>query len=74
MKPHGEEFLIRVSWSCTPDHRIRRNEVMADIGLPPPDPPLTAAEMERVTFAAKLEVCRALRRRKRLIPKEDSRG
>jgi len=60
-----EEFILRVAWSCTPDHRIRRGEVMADIGLPPPNPPLTNEEMQKITFAAKMETLRCLRRRKK---------
>ena len=65
MKAHGEEFLIRVSWSRTPDHKIMRGMVTADVGLPPPDLPLTDAEMQDVTFAAKMAVLKALRLRKR---------
>ena len=61
-----EEFLLRVAWSQTPDHLIRRGEVMADVGLPPPDPPLTDAEMQKVAFAAKMEMIRCLRRRKKV--------
>lgn len=64
MKASGEEFLIRVSWSCTPDHKIMRGMVTADVGLPPPSPPLTNAEMQDVTFAAKMAVIKALRLRK----------
>lgn len=60
-----EEFLIRVSWSCAPDHKILRGTVTADVGLPPPKPPLTNAEMQAVTFAAKMAVLKALRLRKR---------
>jgi hypothetical protein len=59
-----EEWLLRVSWSCTPDHLVRRGEVMADVGMPPPDPPMTEAEMQRVTHAAKMELLRCLRDRK----------
>lgn len=56
---------MRVAWSCTPDHRVRRNEVMADVGLDPPDPPLTSEEMQKITYAAKMETLRCLRRRKK---------
>jgi hypothetical protein len=60
-----EEFLLRVSWSRTPNHLVRRGEVMADIGMPPPSDPLTPAEMEEITFAAKMATIRILRKRKR---------
>jgi hypothetical protein len=60
-----EEFILRVAWSSTPNHLIRRGEVMADVGLPPPDPPLTDAEMQQITFAAKMEALKCLRRRKK---------
>jgi hypothetical protein len=59
-----EEFLIRVSWSCSPDHLIRRGEVMADVGVAPPNPPLTMAEMQEVAFATKMQVLRCLQARK----------
>lgn len=71
--PH-EEFLIRVSWSCTPNHLIRRGEVMADTGLEPPNPPLTAAEMEKVTFEAKTQVLKCLSLRKKARTTTGGRG
>lgn len=64
MKGVGEEFLVRVSWSCSPDHRVQRGAVMADVGLEPPDPPLSDAEMQDVAFAAKMAVLKALRKRR----------
>jgi hypothetical protein len=67
MKDVGEEFLIRVSWSSTPDHQIRRGEVMADVGLNAPSSPLTSAEMQRITFAAKMETLRCLHERRTLL-------
>ena len=60
----AEEFILRVAWSCTPEHRIRRGEVMADVGLPCPEPPPTDAEMQAVTFAAKMALLKCLRKRK----------
>jgi hypothetical protein len=39
-------------------------EVMADVGLRWPDPPITVAEMQPVTFAAKMALLRVLRQRK----------
>lgn len=63
-----EEFILRVSWSRTPDHLVRRDEVMADVGTQPPDPPLTDMEMQRVTHAAKMELLRILQSRKKKKP------
>lgn len=59
----GPECMIRVGWSgYDPNaawskdensHLIRRGEVIADLGMPPPDPPFTDDEMQRIAFAAK---------------------
>jgi hypothetical protein len=69
------EFLLRVSWSCTPDHLIRRGEVSADVGLPPPEDPVTNEEMQHVMYAAKMELLRQLaRRKKKPRPKPPQRG
>jgi hypothetical protein len=59
-----EEFLLRVSVSRGADHRIRLVEVMADVGLSFPDPPVTVEEMQLVTFAAKMALLKILRKRK----------
>jgi hypothetical protein len=72
-----ERFLVRVSWACGPDHFVRRGEVYADVGIEAPTPPLTNAEMERITFAAKMEVLKCLRARKRkhpASPQSDPKG
>lgn len=58
------EFILRVAYSSTPNHLIRRNEVMADVGLPLPEPPPTEEEMHRVTAAAKREMLKVLRLRR----------
>jgi hypothetical protein len=60
-----EEFLVRVSWSCSPNHAVRCGEVTADVGVAPPTPPLTNEEMEQVMFAAKMQVLKCLRTRKK---------
>lgn len=65
--------MIRVSWSAVNDpddggagHGVRRGEVIADLGLDAvPSPPFTAAEMQRITRAAKFEAFRCLKERKR---------
>lgn len=68
--PHGHnEFMLRVSWSSLPDHLTRRGEVMADVGCPPPDPPLSDAEMQSVAFAAKMAIVKCLRARKAKAPR-----
>ncbi len=63
MKPHGEEFLVSVCYHRSPEQRIRRGDVMADMGFKCPDPPPTDAEMQEVAFAAKMSLCRVLRLR-----------
>ena len=60
-----EEFLLRVSWSAAPDHQVRRGEVMADVGLPCPEPPPSREEMQQVTYAAKVALLKCLRKRAR---------
>jgi len=60
-----EEFILRVAWSSAPNHFVRCNEVMADVGLPKPDPPPTDEEMQEVAFAAKMAMLKCLRKRKR---------
>ena len=59
-----EEFILRVAYSRSPNHLVRCNEVMADVGLPCPDPPPTNEEMQHVTFAAKMALLKCLRERK----------
>lgn len=63
---YAQEVMLRVSWSCLnhpdgqPQH-ARRGEVMLDLGLEAaPDPELTADEMQRVAFAAKIAALKAL--------------
>lgn len=62
---HAEEFLISVCYHRSPEQRIRRGDVMADMGFPCPDPPPTDEEMQHVTFAAKMAMCKLLRLRKK---------
>ncbi len=61
----GEEFLLRVSWSCYPHHLIRRGDVAADMGIAVPNPPPTGDELERVMFAAKMAMLKELRKRRK---------
>ena len=72
MKPHGEEFLVSVCYHRSPEQRIRRGDVMADMGIPCPDPPPTDAEMQEVAFAAKMAMAKVLASRKR-APRADCR-
>ena len=65
MQLHNEEFLISVCYHRSPEQRIRRGDVMADMGIPCPDPPPTDVEMQDVAFAAKMALCRMLRLRQR---------
>ena len=59
-----EEFLLRVCVSRGSNHLIRLAEVMADVGLSFPDPPVTVEEMQPVAFAAKMALLKVLRERK----------
>jgi hypothetical protein len=63
--PNGEEFLLRVCYTTTPSHCVRHAEVMADMGIEPPDPLPTSDEMQHVAFAAKMAMLKVLRDRKR---------
>lgn len=67
-----QECLLHVAWSGLHDpdddgrgHQRLRGHVIADFGLDAvPTPPFTAEEMERITFAAKMQAIRCLRARK----------
>ena len=66
------ECMIHVAWSGAFDkdddgrgHLVRRGSVIASLGMPPPDPPFTSGEMEKITFAAKMQALKCLRLRKR---------
>lgn len=66
----GPECMIHVSWSGAFDddddgrgHLMRRGEVIANLGLPPPSPPFTSDEMQKITFAAKMQALKCLRLR-----------
>jgi len=70
----GPECMIRVMWSgYDPNaewskdensHLVRRGEVIADLGMPPPDPPFTDDEMQRIAFAAKGAAIKCIMARK----------
>ena len=62
---HAEEFLVSVCYHQSPEQRIRRGDVMADVGFPCPDPPPTDGEMQEVAFAAKMALIKVLRLRKK---------
>jgi hypothetical protein len=76
---YAEECLIHVYWSGLRDrkgltegdsHLIQRGKVSADLGLEGiPDPPFTSAEMQEITFAAKIQALKCLRARKRSVRK-----
>lgn len=66
----AEEAMLYVGYTelrekrITGGHTIRRGEVMADIGLEKyPNPVFTSEDMQRITYAAKMEALRCLRKR-----------
>jgi hypothetical protein len=60
--------LIAVAWIPASGEQIMHDRVTADIGVI--DPPFTSAEMQQITYAAKMECVRILMRR----AKEKRRG
>lgn len=71
-----EEVMVHVYWSALGDardkregghgHRMQRDKVTASLGLDrAPDPGFTEAEMQSITFAAKMAAIKCLRLRRR---------
>lgn len=71
-----EEVMIHVYWSALGDardkregdhgHRMQRDKVTASLGLDrAPDPGFTEAEMQSITYAAKMAAIKCLRQRGR---------
>lgn len=70
----GDECMIKVCWTgYSPSmgmregnsHLIRRGEVTADLGSPPPEPPFTNDEMQSIAYAAKGAAIKALMARRK---------
>ncbi len=70
-----QEVMIHVYWSARGDardardggrgHLMQRDKVTADLGLDQaPDPGFTGAEMQAITFAAKIAAIKCLRLRR----------
>lgn len=64
------EFLVVVGYNrqlkpADPDRNILYGRVSADMGMAPPVPELTAAEMQPVAYAAKMALAEVMRRRKK---------
>lgn len=64
-----EEVLIHVYWTglvgrddSEGGHRLQRGKVSADLGFVP-KPPLSDAEMQEITHAAKMQAIRCVRKR-----------
>jgi len=62
------ECLLHVYWTTGGEERFTmRGKVSADLGLDaPPDPPFTNEEMQKIMFAAKMQVIKCLRARKKV--------
>ncbi len=63
---YANECML-VVYTCRasgPDRFVRVADVMADVGVMWPDPPVTVAEMQPVVFAAKMALLKVLRQRK----------
>jgi hypothetical protein len=62
-----ERFLVVVGWTMGqgPDRFILQSKVDADMGIEPPNPPISVAEMQSVCYAAKMALWKVLRARKK---------
>lgn len=57
-------LVVYVCRSGGPNRHLQVARVMADVGLPWPDPEVTVEEMQDAVFAAKMALLKKLRERK----------